>query len=246
MRKICISLSKGGVGKTTCCVSIAHGLSILGHKVLLIDTDDQGQDSYLLGIKTKFSLSNFLNGEVSLDEAIYKARENLYVLSGDRSLAGVKRFIGNKDFGAERTLKDALEPIENQFDYVLIDTSPSWDTLTINALFYCNEILIPVSLEALSFSSLVDFMKRITEIIKFNPSLKCSYLVPTFEDGRVKKSKEIMDILKKHYEDILCNPIRYCARLSESAAFGKTIFEYSPNSKAAEDFNKLITRITSK
>lgn len=243
MRKICISLSKGGVAKSTSAVSIAHGLSMTGKKVLLIDSDDQGQDSYLLGVHPERGLAEVLNEEFSPSEAAHEARPGLFILAGGKELSGVKRFIGRKDYGAEKTLSEALSNIEGQFDFVLVDTSPAWDTLTINALFYCTELLIPVSLEALSLNSLAEFAQRLEGVRKFNPSLKHSFLLPTFADGRVKKSKEIMGILEKHYNSTLCAPIRYCSRISEASGFGQTIFEYAPKSTGAQDYKRMVERI---
>jgi chromosome partitioning protein len=243
MRKICISLSKGGVAKSTTAVSIAHGLSMAGKRTLLIDSDDQGQDSYLLGVSPKHGLADVFNEEVSPLEAAHEARPNLFILAGGKALSGVKRSIGRKDFGAEKTLSDALSPIDGKFDFVLVDTAPSWDSLTINALFYCTEILVPVSLEALSLNSLAEFTQRLEGVRKFNPGLKHSYLLPTFADGRVKKSKEIMALLEKHYKPILCDPIRYCSRISEASGFGQTIFEYAPRSTGAQDYKSIVQKV---
>ncbi len=243
MRKICISLSKGGVAKSTSAVSLAHGLAMAGKKVLLIDSDDQGQDSYLLGVSPKHGLADVLNEEVSPLEAMHEARPNLFILAGGKALSGVKRSIGRKDFGAEKTLSDALSTIEGKFDFVLVDTAPSWDSLTINALFYCTEILVPVSLEALSLNSLAEFTQRLEGVRKFNPGLKHSYLLPAFADGRVKKSKEIMALLEKHYKPILCAPIRYCSRISEASGFGQTIFEYAPRSTGAQDYKSTVQKV---
>ncbi len=243
MRKICVSLSKGGVAKSTSSVSIAHGLAKAGKKTLLIDSDDQGQDTFLLGVQPDHGLAEVLNDEISPIEAAFQARPYLYILSGGKSLSGVKRSIGRKDFGAEKTLSEALLPIEGKFDFVLIDTSPAWDALTINALFYCHEILIPISLEALSLNSLAEFNKRVGEVQKFNPELNKTHLLPTFDDGRVKKSKEILAILKKHHKTELYNSIRYCSKLSECNAFGQTIFEYAPKSTGARDYERVVKRI---
>ncbi len=243
MRKICISLSKGGVAKSTSAVSLAHGLAMAGKKVLLIDSDDQGQDSYLLGVSPKHGLADVLNEEVSPLEAVHEARPNLFILAGGKALSGVKRSIGRKDFGAEKTLSDALSPIEGKFDYVLIDTSPAWDTLTINALIYCTEVLVPVSLEVLSLNSLAEFSQRLEGVKKHNKKLKHTYLLPTFADGRVKKSKEILTLLEKHYKPILCSPIRYCSRISEASGFGQTIFEYAPKSTGAQDYKTMVEKV---
>ena len=84
MRKLCVSLSKGGVGKSSTCVSLAHGLALSGKKVLLIDTDDQGQDSFLLGVQPQYSLADVLNEDVKAETALCQARDNLWLLSGEK------------------------------------------------------------------------------------------------------------------------------------------------------------------
>ena len=243
MRKIAISLSKGGVSKSTSSVSIAHGLARAGKRTLLIDTDDQGQDSFLLGVKPPHGLSEVLNDDFPIESAIFEARPNLWILSGGKSLAGTKRAIGRKEYGAEQTLSDALAPLEGKFDYVIIDTSPSWDSLTINSLFYATEVLTPVSLEVLTMNSLAEFVKSLESVKRFNKELSHCYVLPTFLDGRVKKSTEILAQLKKHFPAQLCDPIKYNVRISECAGFGQTIFEYAPKSPGAKDYQKIVQRI---
>lgn len=243
MRKIAVTLSKGGVGKSTGAVSIAHGLALKKRRVLLIDTDDQGQDAFLLGVNPPKGLADVLNEDLQAKDAIFQARDNLWILSGGKSLSGVKRSIGRKDYGAEQTLSEAIKPLEKLFDYIIIDTSPSWDALTINSLFYADEVLTPVSLEILTINSLAEFVNRLDSVKKFNKSLNHCYVLPTFHDGRVKKSAEILNQLKKHFPNKLCDPIKYNVRISESAGFGKTIFEYAPNSTGAKDYQKVIQRI---
>lgn len=243
MRKICIALSKGGVAKSSTAVSLAHGLSMHGKKVLLVDTDDQGQDAFILGFKPKFGLAEVLSEEVSPEHAICEMRGNLWVLAGGRALSGVKRSIGRKDFGAEQTLSSLLRKFDDQFDFVIVDTSPSWDTLTINALFYCDEVLSPISLEVLSLNSLAEFSERIKSVQSYHKNLKHKYLVPTFWDRRVKKSSEILKQLEKYYPGLVCNPVRYCVRISECSGFGKTIFEYAASSSGAQDYLKIVKTV---
>ncbi len=245
MRKICISLSKGGVGKSSTCVSLAHGLALAGKKVLLVDTDDQGQDSFLLGVKPKYGLADVLNEDVKAEDALHQARDNLWILAGGKALSGIKRSIGRKDFGAEQTLSQALSSLDKQFDFVIVDTAPSWDTLTINALFYCTEVLTPVSLEILTLNSLAEFSERLKSVQTYNKQLEYKYLLPTFLDRRVKKSTEILDQLRKYYPKLLCEPVKYSVRISESAGFGQTIYEYAPNSSGAKDYETMVQRILS-
>ena len=243
MRKIAVGLSKGGVAKSSSSVAIAHGLTMQKKSVLLVDTDDQGQDAFLLGVKPTVGLAEVLNEEVKAQDAIFEARPGLWLLSGGKALAGVKRSINRKDYGAEQTLSEALKPLQDRFDYVILDTSPAWDTLTINALFYAREVLTPVSLEVLSLNSLVEFVKSLESVGRFNKELVHKYVLPTFHDGRVKKSAEILTQLKKHFPEKLCEPIKYSVRISEGAGFGQTVFEYSPSSPGAKDYMKLVKRI---
>ena len=136
MRKIAISLTKGGVGKTTTAVNLAAGLALAGYEVLLVDTDTQGQVSFMLGLQPKVGLSQLMMTELEPDEAIIEARERLWLLPGGKALAGVKRLIARKEFGGEQTLAGSLAPLDGRYDYVILDTAPSWDTMTINVLFY--------------------------------------------------------------------------------------------------------------
>ena len=239
MRKIIVSLSKGGVAKTTTAVHLAHGLAKRGRKVLLVDTDTQGQDAVLLGVKPGLGLASVVNDAVAPQDALQEARENLWLLAGGRELAGVRKLIDMKDFGGEQTLVEALEPLEGEFDFVIVDTAPGWDSLTVNALFYGGEVLVPASLEALTLQGIGEFIRSLERVQKFHRALAFKYLVPTFLDGRVKKSAEIHGLLRSHFADKLCPPIRYNVRISEAAGLGKTVFEYAPRSAGSEDYTNL-------
>jgi chromosome partitioning protein len=244
-RSIGVSITKGGVGKTTTAVNIAAGLAHAGYKVLIVDTDTQDQVSYMLGAKPEAGLSEFLTGELPVEKATHKVRENLWLLSGGRSLAGVKRMIDRKDFGGEQTFAEAFKPLEKDYDYIIVDTSPGWDSLTVNVLFYVKEILIPVSLEIMTLHGLVEFFRNVAAIKKYRKELSVGYLVPTFLDMRVKnKATKFMEKLENHYSKYLCSPIRYNNTLSQTPMYGKTIFEYAPGSKGAKDYQQLIRNIT--
>jgi chromosome partitioning protein len=177
------------------------------------------------------------------DQALVEARAGIWLLAGGRALAGLKRVIARKDFGGEQTLVEALAPLDGRYDLVIIDTAPAWDTLTVNALFYASEVLVPVSLEVMALQGLIDFVRSLGPIQKYKPTLVLRYVLPTFMDRRVKKSEEILVQLRSHYADLVCEPIRYNVRLSEAPGYGQTIFEYAPGSPGAEDYQRLTERI---
>jgi len=243
-RKICITLSKGGVGKTTTSVNLGAGLALAGYKVLLVDTDTQGQSSYILGKRPSAGLTELLTKELPLDECLMEARKNLWLLGGGKSLAGVKRIIDRKSFGAEYTLSEALKPLDQEYDFILIDTSPGWDQLIVNVLFYATEVLVPVALEVMPLHGLSEFIKSLGAIQKYRKEIQLKYILPTFMDARIQGPQTLHDQLKKLYPTHLCTPIRYNASLAEAPSFGKTIFEYAPGSNASEDYRELVKKIS--
>lgn len=243
-RSIGVILSKGGVGKTTTSVNLAAGLATAGYKVLLVDTDTQGQSSYMLGVKPEYGLAELVAKEVSPQKALHKARERLWLLAGGRSLAGLKRLIDRKDFGGELTLAEALEPFETHFDFIIVDSSPGWDPITVNVLFFVKEILIPVSLEVMSLQGLSEFSKSLATIQKYRNDLGITYIVPTFLDYKISSRVDIYEKLKELYADYLCTPVRYDPSLSEAPAYGQTIYEYDDDSSGVVDYKALVRKVT--
>ena len=244
MRKIAVALSKGGVGKTTTAVNLAAGLARLNRRVLVVDMDTQGQAGRMLGVTADRGLADVVNGEVAAQKAVHSARENLSIITGGPSLAGLKRVIARKDFGGEQTVAEALASLDADFDYVVLDTAPGWDALTINALFYADQVLAPVALEVMALQGLLDFTRNLESIQRYHGQLSFDYVVPTFMDRRVKKSEEILTQLDAYFREQICAAIRYNVRLSEAPGYGQTIFEYAPRSYGAEDYQALAERIT--
>jgi chromosome partitioning protein len=243
-RSIGIILSKGGVGKTTTSVNFSAGLAMAGYKVLLVDTDTQGQSGYMLGVKPEYGLADLITKEADPQRAIVKARENLWLLAGGRTLAGIKRLIDRKDFGGELTIAETLGPFEHLFDYVVVDSSPGWDPITVNVLFYVKEILVPVSLEIMSLQGLSEFTKSLATIQKYRGQIGITYILPTFLDEKILSRSEILARLKELYKDAVCQPIRYDPRIAEAPAYGQTIFEYDSGSTGVADYKALIHKIT--
>jgi chromosome partitioning protein len=243
-RTIAVSLSKGGVGKTTTAVNLSAGLALAGFKVLLVDTDTQNQDGYMLGVKPTAGLTEYMLDETGAEDAIVEARKNLWLLSGGKSLGGVKRLIDRKNFGGELTLAEALSPLESRYDYIIVDTSPGWDPLTVNVLFYVQEILAPVALEVMALQGLVEFLKSLSSIQKYRKGVSLKYILPTFLDNRVDSPTAILNKLNDLYGEYVCSPIRYNAGFADAPAFGQTIYEFAPGSPGTNDYQDLIRKVT--
>ncbi|MEJ2691112.1 MAG: ParA family protein, partial [Deltaproteobacteria bacterium] len=188
-------------------------------------------------------LAEMAGGDLQPEEVMVKARENLWLIAGGRQLAGLKRLIDRKDFGGERTITEVISPLEKDFDFVVVDTSPGWDPLTVSVLFYVTELLVPVSLEVMSVQGFGEFLKSIAAIQKYRNDVHLKYILPTFQDMRVKKSGIILEKFKQLYGDMVCTPIRYNASLSENPAHGQSIFEMAPDSKGAEDYRDLVRKV---
>ena len=243
MRRIAIALAKGGVGKTTTAVNLAHGLSRAGQTVLLVDLDTQGGLEDALGIQPQAGLAELILEEIGLQKAIVEARPGLHLLAGGRALAGIKRLQARMDIGGERLIAKALAPLEGKYQYVLLDFAPSWDGISIAGLFYAQEILAPISLEPLAIKGLIAFQERIEDIQQYHAGLSLRYILPTGLDKRVRQSGEILEQLQAYAGERLCSPIRYNIKLSEAPAHGQSIWEYAPHSPGAEDYLALTERI---
>lgn len=243
-RKIGVLMSKGGVGKTTTAVNLSAGLALAGRRVLLVDTDIQGQASYMLGIKPETGLIELMTNELTPEEAITEARERLWLLGGGRSLAGVKRLIESKDFNGEMLISESLTSIQHLFDFIILDTSPGWNSLTVSVLFYIEEILLPISLDAMALHGLIEFLNNISTLRKNYKKFILKYILPTFLDNRTKKPNELLKQLEHNYQDSICKPIRYNIKLSEAPAFGQTIYEYAPDATGAQDYKELIKKVS--
>ena len=213
-----------------------------GERVLMVDLDTQGHVARAMGLKPLHTLYEVLDQDLPPQQAITPARSNLDLLAGGRLLARSKKTIASLPYGAEHVLAEKLIPL-NDYDYVILDTAPSWDVLNVYALFYAQEVLLPISMEALAVYGMADFLEAIQGVRRYNPAVQLKYVLPTFFDLRVRKSSEILQQLVDHFQRLVLPPIRYNVDLSECPARGKTIFEYAPKSRGSKDYARLVERI---
>jgi chromosome partitioning protein len=252
MRAIAVAMAKGGVGKTTTAVSLAGGLAARGQRVLLVDCDTQDQVARFLGVRPTHGLYEFVtesgNGgsAVSRNEAVHRARENLWVLSGGIRLVELKNWLGEQPREVRQSvLKQKLVPRPGSIDYLIFDCAPGWDLLSVNILMSATEVLCPVALQGPAVEGLKTFFRYLQSAQKLNTELRLKYILPTLFDRRARHSQEMLDQLGRFFARQLCEPIRYTVRLSEAPVHGRTIFEYDGGSSAARDYETLVRRIMS-
>jgi chromosome partitioning protein len=241
MKKYAIMTMKGGTGKTTTAVSLAHGLSLSGRRVLLIDCDPQGSVAVTFGVSGAKGLADLLtSGEVD----ILQIRDNLFFIdSGGRKLAEVELKLGPREH-RERRLTDSLKHLKG-CDYVICDCSPSLNLININALAYSEEVIIPVSMDYLSQAGAEQTAAIIEEIQALNSRNPISFrLLPTFYDSRVRLSHRVLEDLRGRFGDrIFSTVIRMNAAIREAPGQNKTIFEHAPLSRGAFDYYHLTEEI---
>lgn len=243
-KKIAVAMHKGGTGKTTTCVSLGHGLARKGKKVLIVDCDPQGNAGTWLGVKNKKTLYHLLMNETSLKDCITKARDSLDIIISNKTLSVAEQNLVGQ-MAREKALKRGLSGIENEYDYVLLDLAPSWRLLNQNSLVYADDVFIPINMEYFALLGAKQIIEEITMIEEhLDHKLNVSLAIPTFFDVRNKKSKEVLGGLTKYFgEEKVSTPIRVNCRLSEAPSYNQTIFEYSPRSHGALDYQKLTERV---
>lgn len=239
MRKIAIANRKGGVGKSTTAVHLAGALAIAGKRVLLIDLDPQGNLATMLGVDYENTLAEVLNDRIKPREALIEARERLFVMPSDSTLARAADIALQREYDPQYVIAEKLESL-NDFDYVIVDTAPSVSRLAVNAMFYADEIMAPVSMAKLAVKALGD-LKQELKALEGRGAAALGHVVPTFADFRKSLTTELLDSLKAVFNGTLTNPIRYQALYDELD--GELIYEADPRSRGTEDYSLLAKRL---
>ena len=243
---IAIANHKGGSGKTTTTLNLGVALSNMGKKVLLIDLDPQGNLSYSLGISDNLpTIADIITGNKSFEDTIIE-KQGVSVIPSNMFLADIELSIQ----GVENRLyilKNLLQSLVKEFDYVLIDCSPSKSLLTINALVLADKIITTILLDVLSVQGLNQINRTVYDVKRgFNSALSFIGVLPVNVDLRSNISKEILTFVEENFDiPLIKTYIRSCVKFVEAPSFGESIFSYAPHSTGAEDYQVLAKEIIS-
>lgn len=246
---IAIANQKGGVGKTTTSINLAAGLAYLDQKVLLVDLDPQGNASQGIGAtKHDFDLSTYdlLINEYSVDDIkINLTIPPLDIIPATIDLAGADLEMNRFKVGSDKILKNKLDPIKDDYDYVIIDCPPSLGLLNTNALTAADSVLIPVQSEYYALEGLTQLLSTIRLVQKlFNPNLKIEGVLLTMLDLRTKLSIEVQQEVRKYFKDHVYKVnIPRNVTLSEAPSRGQSIFEYDVQSVGAKSYAALAKEV---
>ena len=247
-RIITIVNQKGGVGKTTTAGKEAAGRALLEKKTLLIDFDPQGNATSGVGIdkdSLKTQIYDALIGEVPLAETVMKTdTQNLWCVPGNIDLTGAEIELV-QEFAREHRLREALQPVLPDYDYVIIDCPPSLGLLTVNALTAASDLLVPIQCEYYALEGVSQLLSTIRLIQKsLNPNLNIIGILLTMFDRRVNLSMQVAKEVRHYFKDkVFRTIIPRNIKLTEAPSFGKPIFLYDIRSPGAMSYLNLATEI---
>ena len=248
-RVIAIANQKGGVGKTTTTINLGAGLAELGYRVLVIDLDPQGNATTGLGIERKnfeHSMYDVIMREQPLEDCIEPTSvKNLFVAPATLDLSGVEIELVPA-FSRELRLKRALDPILEEFDFVMIDCPPSLGLITINALAAANEVLVPIQCEYYALEGLSQLRSTLKLVGgNLNQDLELSTIVLTMYDARTRLAADVAADVAEHFPNEVCRTIiPRTVRLSEAPSFGQPITTFDPSSRGAQAYRDLAKEVS--
>ncbi len=250
-RIIAIANQKGGVGKTTTSINLAAALAEKGKKVLVIDTDPQGNTTSGFGLdknELENTIYELMIGECSVDEAINKnvveGLEGLDIIPSNVNLAAVEIELIDAD-QKEYILKEAIEKVKDNYDFIIIDCPPSLSMLTINSMTTASTVLVPIQCEYYALEGLGQLVHTVNLVKeRLNPELEMEGVVFTMFDARTNLSLQVVENVKEHIEEnVYKTIIPRNIRLAEAPSYGLPINLYEPKSAGAEAYRLLADEV---
>ena len=248
---IAIANQKGGVGKTTTSVNLAACLGVLEKKVLLVDSDPQANASSGLGINIdniKFSTYQLLENDCNVLDAITSTSSpNVDIVPANIDLVAIEIELVDVE-NREYMLKNALEQVNDIYDYILIDCAPSLGLLTLNALTAADSLIIPIQCEYFALEGLAKLLNTVKSVQKIhNDRLDIEGLLLTMYDSRLRLSNQVVEEVQNHFNDMVFETIiQRNVKLGEAPSFGESIINYDVSSKGASNYLSLAKEILSK
>ena len=249
-RVIAIANQKGGVGKTTTSINLSACLAEKGKKVLLIDMDSQGNNTSGFGFEKNEldkTVYEVLREEVSIEEAIIPVEEcfeNLFLIPANRNLAGAEIELVTRE-NMQHILKKQLEPIKDEYDFIVIDCPPALGMLTVNAMTAADSVLVPIQCEFYALDGLSQLIYTI-ELIQesLNPELYIEGVVFTMYDARTNLSLQVVENVKDNLKQTIYKTIiPRNVRLAEAPSYGLPINLYDKRSSGAEAYRMLADEV---